>query len=427
MSIPEKHILIACYFFPPYPSIGGRRTAKFCKYLARKGYVVHVIGVENPYQKESHWTKEVQHENIRLYQLPLTYPKVLLMQADYEDGNRSLLNRILYKLTTVYYQLVQKKRIYDPTFLWGKIFRKAALSIIQKHNIKDIIVSAAPYYYAYYAALLKREMPELNYIIDFRDPWLGMQNFGMQEMSASQQKHEKTLVEETIRQANFIVSPSSFVLDEFESMRQPETLRYEITHAYDSEDVNPYLTKEIRRASDNLIRLVYGGSLYSDIEPTLQKLRKILDLIRIELPEVYKRLDCSFYVNEHRYSAIFSEHKEVTSFYQPIGKEIFCKVMEADFVLIFGTEFSKNFRTTKFYEYLPFQKPYFYIGPKGDTYHFIQKHQLGLCFENNDGKEKIMSSFQHLDTYQEGFSQGIDYRDFSLERQTEKLIQLFSI
>ena len=38
-----KHVLLISYSYPPYPGIGGRRWAKFSKYLSRLGFVIHVI------------------------------------------------------------------------------------------------------------------------------------------------------------------------------------------------------------------------------------------------------------------------------------------------------------------------------------------------------------------------------------------------
>jgi hypothetical protein len=49
----EKTILIICYGFPPFPGIGGRRWAKFSKYLSSYGFNINVIASKNPFKTEN--------------------------------------------------------------------------------------------------------------------------------------------------------------------------------------------------------------------------------------------------------------------------------------------------------------------------------------------------------------------------------------
>jgi hypothetical protein len=55
----QKNILIICTF-PPAPSIGGRRWAKFSKYLTRAGINVSVFAAKSNKGDKSLWTKDVE-------------------------------------------------------------------------------------------------------------------------------------------------------------------------------------------------------------------------------------------------------------------------------------------------------------------------------------------------------------------------------
>ena len=82
-------LIIVCYNFPPFPGIGGRRWAKFAKFLARKGHTVHVISARPyPGQSPSAWTDEVEREaNIVRHYLPPLYPEVM-MRAPRHIGDK---------------------------------------------------------------------------------------------------------------------------------------------------------------------------------------------------------------------------------------------------------------------------------------------------------------------------------------------------
>jgi hypothetical protein len=421
----DKNILVASYYFPPYPGIGGRRMAKFCKYLVQKGYTIHIIKVENPHAENSQWLKDIDHPNIKLYSLPLSYPKVLMMAPDYQKKKSTLAGRINYRFTRLYYSSIQKKRIYDLTFRWKEQFTALAESLIKKYSIKNFIVSVSPYYYAYYAALIKKRHPELNLIIDFRDPWLTVPDYGLQSMSPRQKKNEHRIISEVIASADYLISPSIFVLDEFKPFRKNWDHFMEIPHAYDWDDIKTHVNK-IPDASEQSqkMKFIYPGTLYTDILPSLLKLNEVLNYLKVNHPAVYANLEFDFYVNEIGYKENFLEHSCVR-FHKPIGEKIYEKVRTSTIVLILYADHNKNYRTTKFYEFLPFQKKYLFIGPKGDTYHFIEKYQLGNSFEDNVSVERMADYFLKMNEGGSVYLPLIDYNSFSFSKQTDRLIGLF--
>ena len=76
----SKRVIILCYGFPPNTGIGGRRWAKFAKYLAKKSWQVEVVCKKNTSAKISTWENDVAQENIRRHFIKSNYPKKETLQ-----------------------------------------------------------------------------------------------------------------------------------------------------------------------------------------------------------------------------------------------------------------------------------------------------------------------------------------------------------
>jgi hypothetical protein len=214
-----KSVLLVCHGFPPNPGIGGRRWAKFAKYLVRKGFFVHVIACENESGNISTWQSDVAIPEITNYVLPVKYPKSLL------NIPHGIIDKIKYRLSKAFYKITQPRRIYDKTFLWEEQFLRKAEEIIFKNNIKNVIVTGAPFYLMYYAAKLKIKYPDLNYIADYRDPWIGAINYGLENLSSRGLRLEQKMQNYVYEKADFITAPNRFLLSK---IKQSITLVFPI-------------------------------------------------------------------------------------------------------------------------------------------------------------------------------------------------------
>ena len=76
-----KKIIIICFTFPPYEGIGGRRWAKFAKYLDRMRHDVQVLASSLPLvKKDSSWTKDIENLNRKPIYLKSGYQDYLGIQ-----------------------------------------------------------------------------------------------------------------------------------------------------------------------------------------------------------------------------------------------------------------------------------------------------------------------------------------------------------
>jgi hypothetical protein len=72
-----------------------------------------------------------------------------------------------------------------------------------------------------------------------------------------------------------------------------------------------------------------------------------------------------------------------------IGDKIFSEIAKSDFCIIFLAEHNRNFFTTKYFEYLPLQKPYLFIGPEGKVSKEIEANKMGCSWQSFMGILKM--------------------------------------
>ena len=82
------------------------------------------------------------------------------------------------------------------------------------------------------------------------------------------------------------------------------------------------------------------------------------------------------------YKSLHQFQNATISIKPSVGKDIFKIISEADYVLILLAEHNKDFKTTKFYEFLPFQKPYLYIGSLGEVAKNISEDEMGFVIKD---------------------------------------------
>lgn len=157
METKNKHILLVSYVFPPYPGIGGRRWAKFAKYLAAKGFVIHVICAKSPFEEQSLFNEDIKNVNIRVYPMKANYPYAL------KKNTESLIDKINYRLSLILMKLTIKGNYYDRAAFWKKQILKESTRLIKEFNINNVIVSGAPFSLLYYLIELKKKILQLIY------------------------------------------------------------------------------------------------------------------------------------------------------------------------------------------------------------------------------------------------------------------------
>ena len=399
-----KKIILACFDFPPNAGIGGRRWAKLAKGLASSGVEVHVIKAEpvKGYEK-SGWQDDINSELIHNHTLKRTYPEVV------SHGPKNILDKLKYRSAIAKLKKIEAGTIYDIAIGWKDMFIAKAEELIQQHGITNMIATGAPFNTLFYAAMVKERNTNLNLLVDYRDPWLTAENYGMKDLSPERMKAEISKQELVFQQADVVMCPNEFLLKEIEDTgaQKPTSTFRSLPHFYDPVDLEAYLQPTSGEPKE--IKLVYGGAIYIGLEETLKTLAKKLHELNTSSPVLVSELSIHFYTPHQQFASIFAGLEHIVHFKPTIGKNFFTELNAAKAAIILLAEHNKNYLTTKFFEYLPFQKPLVFMGAKGHTSHFINEHQLGHV---------ITDHFDNLETVLQSLKSAQVPSSFSLEKYT---------
>jgi len=373
--MPNKKTLLLCWDFPPNDGIGGRRWAKMAKWLLKSGHEIHVIKSKSKVRyQNSAWLSDVESDDIHIYEVNTYLPVKWLNSKDNKFSDK-----LKHKFAAIYLTFFSNGTIYDKAIGKERDVVKLASKIIELNKIENLIVTGAPFNLIYYAAKIKLVFPKLFVLADYRDPWLNAVNYGMQNLSAKNklaEQNKQNLVFETI---DVITAPNSFLLDEIKATYTGSNLTkanfVELPHAYDEDD---FLNSDkLKNGTSHALKIVYAGSVYLGAKSYFEEFINQINKYNCKNEHL---VELEIYMDD--YKSLHQFQNAAISIKPSVGKDIFKVISEADYVLILLAEHNKDFKTTKFYEFLPFQKPYLYIGSLGEVAKNISEDEMGFVIKD---------------------------------------------
>ncbi|MFI5203102.1 MAG: hypothetical protein ACHQF2_01300 [Flavobacteriales bacterium] len=368
--------LIISYNFPPDPSVGSRRWAKFAKYLVAGGNRVTVLSAASA-SKKSPWDQDVQ--GIKVIRLPQRYPSVL------NKTPTSIFEKIAYRYWIFILKLLKRGTIYDRGIFWKKQLIASVKKIIAEDKIDIVIVNGPPHRLIYYTAALKQEFPEVKFWCDLRDPWTWWYNMGYAHLKPADKKFELNMERTAITNMDRVFVPivdMKKVLDE----KYPElSNKIEILpHGFDPDDIQV----KLQQNGEKCIRLIYFGSLYLGLDEFYSKLLQWL-------VQQNGKVTLDIFTSDSNYSDIFKRTNHIRIHSPLSSREIFKVAATYDYFLLVYPEQFKNYFATKFYELVAAKIPIVYVGHKGETSVFIEDKRLGYYFNvENPDFDAMMKSLE---------------------------------
>lgn len=413
----NKNILIISYTFPPYPGVGGRRWAKFAKYLTKLGYTVHVICSENPFNKESEWLKDIP-SSLKIYKLPVKYPKSLILFPT------NIIGKIRYRFDKYLVKIFGNGNYYDRTIFWENNLITLAQKIIKQYNISNVIATGAPFHILGHSIKLKDIFPQINLMIDFRDYWVNDTSISVHShLSENRKRFEEKLEKMVVEKADIVFTVADVMTHYFKEKYNKEAC-YTLINGFDEDDFE--IIKNTYKEVDDTIKFVYTGSLYNQIDYVFVPLCDALLKLKNENFEIYQSLNFNFYGNQPiKYKNMVRDKKiDVIKFHPQVSlKDALLKIFNSDYCMLFLNQNYNFSLSTKFCEYIALNKKIAVFSDKGNATEFIVSKKMGFWLNPDTIYNDLLYVIKNKNSEMENISEIRE--SFSIKSITNQLEKHF--
>lgn len=368
-------VLIITYYWPPSGGSGVQRWLKFVKYLPQFGVHPIVFTPENPSfeLRDESLLKDVPPE-AEVIHFPIWEPYGLgkkisgkqLTNTPSHSNNSGFLKKAITWLRGNF--------IYpDPRIFWVKPSVQFLLDFIKDRGIDIIITTGPPHSMHLIGQRLKKKMPALKWVADFRDPWSewGMlRSFSLTRWAlAIHQKMERTV----LQQADRVITITPFYQRQLAQLsgRQVDL----ITNGYDEAD---FCQLQYSRPQHFTIRHVGVVNPECDPRPFMDAIGNICS--RNAAFKEHVKIIFTGQVNAafRSYVEQDSTLNSVTEFQQNVPHHEVVKLMgetEVLLLVLHGYKDGEGFLPGKLFEYLATGRPILGVGPVPGDAHEVLKMQ----------------------------------------------------
>lgn len=223
-------VLLVSFVFPPSPDIGGRRWAKFSKYLHRKGYDVRVISNEVGNTEQSDWDHDVEELKGQITRIPSGYPKQLRV------SNQTFTDKIKSRFALQIVKLRSQGSYFDHSIFWRKKLQKAVTEHL-KEGYKTVIVTCAPHRTALFLCELKIKNPDMRLIVDLQDSWdIKTTLHGFSTLSLKRKTYEMKVQGQVMRTADRVISVHEHMTEKYQKKYPEQSAKfYTLANGFDPE------------------------------------------------------------------------------------------------------------------------------------------------------------------------------------------------
>ena len=367
----SKRVLIVSYTFPPFSGVGGRRWAKFAKYLELDGHEVQVIAAKSGFEKKSSWTKDVENINVSFHNSG--YPKWLTINP------KSIFEKITYRLSLMYVKMKSEGNYYDKSALWSKDIRKLVNDKING-GIDTVYVSCAPFQLAYNLLPLVKKHRDVKWVVDFRDPWTtNRTSYGFEGLSNERKQFEIDAEKEVVKNYDDVISVAEPMTDYFKTLDPNNPHKFKtIFNGFDPDDF-PERTKN-QHPDPNFFTFVFAGTLYDKALPAFKIFCQAVENLKTEDSLLYNKLKFMF-IGAEKEKVKKLNHPNVTVLPFLSFEKVRDYLYSANAGLLFLTPDIDWSFSTKFTDYIASELPILVVSEKGsETGKFCEFKGIGVDF-----------------------------------------------
>ncbi|ABX31999.1 hypothetical protein Pmob_1287 [Petrotoga mobilis SJ95] len=422
-----NNILIITYNMIPYsPNWGGcQRVYYFAKELSKTNNVFMISAKKNYY---GDFGQEIPFEIYYIENYIETFYREKKTNSYFhynKNKGRKLIEKLLNSLGNIY-KKIDKFLFNEPNpgigfiaFIWTRKIKNKVFQIIEQNNINKVLISGPPFSIFHIVKIIKKRFPNIEIILDYRDPWNFWNNLNNKITTNREKKY--------LRFTDKIISPNENLTKDLNDSFSLSSLRKKIItirNGYSEESwKNIKINKET--SNDKIIISHIGSIGFKD-----SGYRNPTEFLK------------AFYNYEKNYEFLIrfigvDRDKYTNSYKKLLGEKIefiervdqqksFEYMLQSDILLLLHTEKSnanKYVYTGKFFDYIRSGRIILGIGDDNVLFNkMIKKYDLGFTTRNE--KEEIKKALDLILKHKNRLirNSDIDIYKFSREYQNNKLI-----
>ncbi|MGV0752604.1 glycosyltransferase [Empedobacter brevis] len=425
-----KKILIITYYWPPAGGPGVQRWLKFTKYLPEFGYETYVYIPENPSYPilDDTLAKDV-NPKVKLIKNKIWEPYQLAEKLNpknkaYKGGhfekkeNQSLLSKLSVFVRGNFFIPDARKFWVNPSAEYLKDF-------LQKENIDTIVTSGPPHSLHLIGLKLKKQLPNIKWLADFRDPWTQISYHKELKLTSWAAKKHENLEREVMQKADVILATSYADGENFKKIgaKCVEV----ITNGFEE-------VKQQTEKDQKYFHLTYSGGL--EILRNPASLWKALSEIIAENQSFKEDFKLDFYgslADDVKQTIIDQGLENNLIVHGYVSHQESLNAINAANILLltnFDNQASKGIIPGKLFEYMATGNPILAIGPTdADVEKILQKTEAGNYFMPQQVEEMkgfILSVYKQwlVNPNQKFETNEKEVQQFNRKNLTKKLVKV---
>ncbi|MDN5626869.1 MAG: glycosyl transferase family 1 [Weeksellaceae bacterium] len=426
----QKKVLIVTYYWPPAGGPGVQRWLKFAKYLPEFGWEPIIYTPENPsYPLVDETLLNEVPKHLKIIKTNIWEPyqiaeKLSKSNKKYKGGqfdvgkNQSFFSKLSIFIRGNFF-------IPDARKFWVKPSVKFLKKYLKENKI-DVLVTTGPPHSLHLIGLgLKKDLPELKWIADFRDPWTEISYYKHLKLTQwADQKHRQ--LEKAVFENADITLATSYT--DAKNFRKNGANAYCITNGFDKENTSTPLSATEGKLN---FTLSYVGVLEQLRNP--ENLWKALENLCKTNSDFAKDFELKFVgrvddkiLNEIESSVLKNNIRNLGYLSHNDSVQ---EMQNSDLLLItnFPSESSKGIIPGKLFEYLATGKKIISFGPtNADVETILSKINAGKHFdytETSSVKDYIFSLYEDWKN-DKPITNAANISEFSRRALSEKLAGL---
>ncbi len=390
IKMEEKKILIITYYWPPAGGPGVQRWLKFAKYLPEFGWKPVIYTPENPSYPliDESLMKDIP-QNIEIIRTKIWEPYQLAERLNKSNkkfkagqfdvgNNQSWKSRLSIWVRGNFF-------IPDARVFWVKPSIRFLEHYLKENKIDVVVTSGPPHSLHLIGLGLKKKLPGLKWIADFRDPWTEISYYKHLKLTKSSDTKHRALESAVFKNADITLATS---YTDAENFRKAGAHAICITNGFDESDSQKTVKAQIQNKA---FTLSYIGVLEQLRNP--ENLWKALDELVQENTEFAQHFNLKFVGRIDDKILHVIEKSGLKNHILNLGYLSHGKAVEemqnSEMLLItnFPNESSKGIIPGKIFEYLASGKQILSFGPSGaDVSKILEETNAGKHFSYDDSE-----------------------------------------